>query len=86
MSRRHACPTCNAQHTAPKTSNLLNAVIRAILFTVVEVAAALRLDGWIAWGLWAIASWNVVLLTLLVVGMAQTSTVLADRENNGATS
>lgn len=82
MTRRHACPTCHAMHTAPKASNLLNAVMRCIAFTAIEVAAALALDGWLALGLWVIAAWNVVLLILLVIGMAQASTKLADRDRD----
>lgn len=81
MTRRHACPTCHAMHTAPKASNLLSAVVRAVAFTAIEVLAALRIDGWLAFGLWAIAAWNVVLLTLLTIGMAQASTKLGYAEH-----
>lgn len=78
MTRRHACPTCHAKHTAPKASNMINTLVRCVVFTTIEVAAALALDGWLALGIWAIATWNVLLLALLVFGMAQIAAKAGD--------
>lgn len=41
--------------------NALGFYVRVILFTVIEVIAALQLEGWTAVGIWFIAAWNVFL-------------------------
>lgn len=42
-----------------------------IAATIIEVLAALQLDGWLAWALWAIIARNAVVLVLILVGLLQ---------------
>lgn len=42
----------------------------AITFAVIEVLAALQLDGWLSVALWAVAAWNVILAVAIMVGLA----------------
>lgn len=71
MSAKHSCPICKTKHTAPAAKNVMFTYARALMFTAIEVLAALALDGWLAAAVWAIAAWNVLLLTMLTFGLAQ---------------
>ena len=48
---KHRCQTCRALHAAPKASRILRAIVQCVAFGVVEVLAALTLDGWLSWAL-----------------------------------
>lgn len=50
--------------------NAMGNYARGILFTVIEILAALSLGGWLSVGLWFIASWNVLILALTTFGLA----------------
>lgn len=69
-TERHTCPTCRWKHHNPKASNALWALTFAGTFTVIEVIAALQLDGWVSWALWAVAARNVWLIVTVIVGLA----------------
>lgn len=70
MTTLHRCPICRAKHAAPKAHRAVRAVLLTIIFTAVEVLAALALDGWLSVALWLIAAWNAVRLAFLVWGLA----------------
>lgn len=67
---RHRCQTCGAEHRPPKGHRVLVALAWCAALTVIQVLAALALDGWLAWALWAIAARNASIGVLLIVGMS----------------
>lgn len=71
---RHRCQTCGAKHNSPKGHRVLIALAWCVVLTVVQVFAALALDGWIAWAVWAIAARNTIIGVALIVGMSQLAT------------
>ena len=75
----HPCDTCGARHAPPKAWRAIRAIVLAVAFSVIEVLAALRLDGPLSWGLWSIAIWNSVLLAMLIVGLALTAAAYHDK-------
>lgn len=81
---RHACPTCHTLHDVPKARPVLMTYLRAAAFTTVEVLAALALDGWLAVALWLVAAWNVFLVVLLTVGLANVAANVLKAEEDPA--
>lgn len=67
----HRCQTCGAKHRYPKYDRVLVALAWCAVLTAVQVLAALALDGWLAWAMWAVASRNVFIAVLLIVGLAK---------------
>jgi hypothetical protein len=55
-------------------AKVLFRITLAALFTTVEVLAALSLDGWLSIALWVIATWNVCVVLVLIIGLS----ILAD--------
>lgn len=68
--------------TKPKHSpwNAAGFYVRVILFTAIEVLAALQLDGWLAVGMWSIAAWNVLLGILATTGFVIKATAAMNAE------
>lgn len=66
----HRCTACGAKHRRPKAYRALVVLAQSVAITVVQVLAALALDGWLAWALWAVVARNVIFTTLLVSGLA----------------
>lgn len=52
----------------------------AVVFTAVEVLAAMRLDGWLVIALLVIAAWNVLRIGLALFGFMQISVEAINRE------
>lgn len=75
----HRCTICGAKHRSPKGHRVLVALAWCAVLTPIEVLAALSLDGWLSWALYAIAARNVFMAVLLLIGLSQ----LAE-ENTGA--
>ncbi|HXH77295.1 hypothetical protein [Nocardioides sp.] len=70
MTTLHRCPICRAKHAAPRVHRAVRAVLLAIIFSAIEIIAALALDGWISIALWLIAAWNALRFVFLVWGLA----------------
>ena len=70
----HRCHTCGLKHRHPKAHRAVTTLARGGTFTTVEVLAALALDGWLALALWLMVAWNVVTMSLFVVGLAMLAT------------
>jgi hypothetical protein len=69
----HRCNTCGLKHAPPKAWRIFRALALSVTFGVIEVLAALQLDGTLSWALWGIAFWNALLLLTMVAGLSVTA-------------
>lgn len=70
----HRCQACGWKHRNPKAHRALTNVTQAVVFTVVEVLAAMVLDGWLAVAMWVIVARNVLFTGAVIYGLGLAAT------------